>query len=113
MIGAPFDREINFSARDVSNNGAIENGERGLYVRRTSQTAVQVATFQDAATARNWIDGSVYTYNGINYTFENCDRDEGGEPQGTRCSLVMQPWKAYWIRMHVLGGATFELLVPN
>ena len=113
MAGPPFDKEINFTSRDVNGNGNIEGAEKGLYVRRTSGSTVYIATFQDAVTARNWIDGSIYTYNGINYTYEVCDQDKGGEPQGTRCSLVMQPWKAYWMRMHVIGGATFELLIPN
>lgn len=113
MAAPPFDKEINFTSRDINGNGSIESAERGLYVRRTSGNRVDIATFQDAVTAKNWIDGSIFTYNGVNYTYEVCDQDRTGEPQGTRCSLVMQPWKAYWIRMHVLGGATFELLIPN
>ena len=108
MIGTPFDKEINFSSRDIG--GATE---KGLFVRRTSGNNVDIATFQDAATARNWMDSSIYTYNGINYTYEVCDRDNTGESLGTQCSLVMQPWKAYWLRLHVLGGAAFELLIPQ
>lgn len=109
MIGTSFDSEINFSSRDVG--GSIE---RGLYVRRTSGGNVDINTFQDAVTANpNWIDGSIYTYNGVNYTYEVCGTDNPGESLGTRCSLVMQPWKAYWIRLKPQGGATFELLIPN
>ncbi len=112
MIGNPFDKETGFSPGDVNNNGNIEDRERGLYVRRTIQGQVQVESFQDAVAARNWIDGSIYTFNGINYTFETCDSDMTGDPSGARCSAVMQPWKAYWIRMHAAGGAVFELLIP-
>lgn len=111
MIGNPFDKETNFSPVDANGNGSIEERERGLYVRRTVQGQVQVASFQDAVAALNWLDGSVYTYNGINYTFETCASDGTGENSGTRCSPVMQPWKAYWIRLQAVGGA-FELLVP-
>ena len=112
-IGPPFDKEINFTPRDLNGNGSIEMVERGLYVRRRSGSGVEVATFQDAVTARNWIDSSIFTYNGVNYTYEICERDRRGELQGTRCKLVMQPWKAYWIKLHVIGGATFELLLPQ
>ncbi|MCC6544407.1 MAG: fibronectin type III domain-containing protein [Nitrospirae bacterium] len=110
MIGAPYDKEINFSPRDINNNGGIENSERGLYIRRTNQGAVTVATFQDAVISRSWIDASVFT----NHTYEVCDQDRPGEPQGTRCSLVMQPWKAYWIKVHGEGAlVTFEILAPK
>ncbi len=108
MFGTPFDREINFTTRNISGNV-----ERGIYVRGTRGSTVKVATFQKAVTAERWIDGSIYTHNGINYTFEVCDQDGTGELLGTRCSLVMQPWKAYWVRM--LGSARFdmfELLIP-
>ena len=107
LIGNPFDREINFTSRDTG--GVVE---RGLYVRRTGPQGVSVATFEDAVTSRNWLDGSIYSYNGVNYTYEECRRIQG-EPVGTGCSPVMQPWKAYWIRMHVLGGAAFDLLIPK
>ncbi len=108
MFGTPFDREINFTTRDISGNT-----ERGIYVRGTRGSTVKISTFQMAVTAERWIEGSIYTYNGINYTYEVCDQDVSGEPLGTQCSLVMQPWKAYWARM--LGSArfdTFELLIP-
>ncbi len=108
MFGTPFDREINFTTRDISGNT-----ERGIYVRGTRGSTVKVATFQKAVTAERWVDGAIYTHNGINYTYEVCDQDGTGEPLGTQCSLVMQPWKAYWARM--IGSArydTFELLIP-
>ena len=108
MFGTPFDREINFTSRYISGNT-----ERGLYVRGTRGSTVKVATFQKAVTAERWVDGSIYTHNGINYTYEVCDQDNTGEPLGTQCPLVMQPWKAYWARM--IGSArydTFELLIP-
>lgn len=108
MIGASFDKEINFTSRDIG--GAIE---RGIYVRGMRGADVQIATFQNAVTAEKWIDSSIYTYNGSNYTYEVCDQDKTGETLGTGCSLVIQPWKAYWIK--VVGSArfdTFELLIP-
>ena len=107
MIGTPFDREINFTNRNISGNL-----ERGIYLRGRSGSTVKVVTFQQAVTVDGWIYGSIYTFNGINYTNEYCN-DDGGEPLGTGCPLVMQPWKAYWVQM--LGSAsfdTFELLIP-
>ncbi|MBI5192680.1 MAG: hypothetical protein HZA08_04450 [Nitrospirae bacterium] len=107
-IGSTADKEIYFSSRDV--NGVIE---RGLYLRKTTGSTVEVAKFQDAVSATNpaWIDGSVYTFNGTTYTYETCNQDGLGEPLGTQCSLLFQPWKSYWI--NVLGStSTFELLIP-
>ncbi len=108
MLGSPFDREIHFTTRVTGGNT-----ERGIYVRGTRGATVKIATFQRAVTAERWIDGSIYSHNGTNYTYEICDQDGGGEPLGTQCSLVMQPWKSYWARM--IGSArfdTFELLIP-
>ena len=110
MLGTPFDKENRFTTlKDIAGNII----ERGIYVRGSRGSDVRIATFQNAVTAEMWIDSSIYTYNGVNYTFERCEEDESGEPVGTRCGPVMQPWKAYWIRM--IGSAgfdTFELLVP-
>jgi hypothetical protein len=98
MIGNPFGKEVDVSAIKVRQT-----------VQQGQSTTINIATFLQAVTTRNWMGNAIYSYNGTNYTYEFCD--------STGCKPVLQPWKGYWIWLYpqdVSGTTTiYDLLIPK
>ncbi|MBI5197028.1 MAG: fibronectin type III domain-containing protein, partial [Nitrospirae bacterium] len=88
MVGNPFGKEVHLSDIQVQSPA----GDTLFFYEATE-----------------WVEGAIYTYNGVNYTAEVCN--QSGMNNSVNCDAVLQPWKGYWIQMK--AGENYNLLIPK